>query len=115
MKIGIPGLLAALALLGSLGAGDLIMEVDAGKHDRRDTPFSLNLPRDAAPAALEVTLEALDSKRFVPGYHQRGRLTWNLEAPLPAGSKRRYRLRTIPTGDLLHGLPRVVVKDVSAP
>jgi hypothetical protein len=109
MNTGIPGLLAALALLGSLGAGDLIIEVDAGKRDRAGTPIRLEIPQDPKQAFPFCTLEALEGGKPIPGELHAGVLMWNLEAPLPAGSKRRYRLRPIPPPDTRQDVPPTVI------
>jgi Family of unknown function (DUF6807) len=114
MNTGIPGLLAALALLGSLGAGDLILEVDAGARDRRDIPISLGLPGDSKPAITFCTLEALETGKLIPGQLHGGKLTWNLEAPMTAGSRRRYRLRPIPAPDTRQDLPPTVIGSPSS-
>src|SRR4051794_28207002 len=109
MNTGIPGLLAALALLGSLGAGDLIIEVDAGKRDRVGTPIRLEIPKDAKQTFPFCTLEALEDYKHIPGELHAAELMWNLEAPLPAGSKRRYRLRPIPAPDTRSDIPPTVI------
>ena len=113
MKIG---LLMAFTLLGSTTvAADLVIEVDAGKRDRLDTPIRLEIPRDPAESSPFYTLEALDSRKLVVGQTNSGELIWNLDAPLPAGSKRRYRLKKIPPPDAGLKIPPTVIGNPSRP
>ena len=109
------GLLAAFTLIGPAAvAADLVIEVDAGGHDRLDTPLRIEIPKDPGASSPSYALEALDSRRLVAGQAGLNELIWKLEAPLPAGSKRRYRLKTIPTPDARRDLPPTVIGDPSA-
>ena len=103
------GLLAAFALLVSTATPDLVIEVDAGTHDRIDTPIRLEIPKDPSRTFPFYTFEALDSRKLVAGESRAGELIWKLEAPLPAGSKRRYRLKQVPPPDAGHDLPPTVI------
>ena len=110
MKTGLPGLLAALAMIGvPAAAADVVIEVDAGKHDRIDTPIRLEIPKDPSETFPFYTLEALDTRKLVPGQTGSGELVWKLEAPLAAGSKRRYRLKKIPAPDTRQDRPPTVI------
>ena len=110
------GLLAALTLLGSTAlAADLVIEVDAGAHDRLDTPIRLEIPKAPGEAYPFYTLEALDSRTLVPGQTNSGELFWKLDAPLPAGSKRRYRLKKAPSPNALLKMPPTLIGNPSRP
>jgi hypothetical protein len=93
------GLLAALAVVGSLGAADppgVVIEVDAGKHERRNTPIFVPLP-ERLQKAVFLAAESLDDHTVLPGQLTAtlGREpvgVFILRGTLPAGSKRRYRL-----------------------
>ncbi len=111
MKTGMPGLVAALALIGVPAAADIEIEVDAGKHDRLDTPIRLDLPGGWGGVSHYYHFEALDALKLVAAETRPGELIWKLEAPLPAGTKRRYRLTKIPTPDTRRDLPPTVVHD----
>lgn len=106
------GLVAALAIVGALGIAappSLVIEVDAGAHDRRGTPVRLEVPKDPAQVLPFYKLEALDGGQLVPGELHAGLLTWALDVPLPAGSKRRYRLTRIPPPVDRRDLPPTVI------
>ncbi len=109
MDSRVPGLLACLALLGSLGAGDLLIDVDAGQRDRVGTPIRVLLPKDPDRSFSFGTLENLETRKLVPGQWHAGELIWNLDNPIPAGKTRRYRFRTIPTPDTRRDLPPTVL------
>jgi Methane oxygenase PmoA len=109
MKSVMPCLLAAMAMVGSSAFADLVIEVDAGKHDRVDTPIRVELPKDSGGISHYYNLEALETHKLVAGETRPGELIWKLEAPLPAGSKRRYRLTKIPTPDTRQDLLPTVI------
>ena len=96
-----PRLLASLAILAALGADgpkSVVIEVDAGAHDRRDTPIIIPRP-DGLPASLDLAIEDVDNHQV--GVAQATSLgppgvAWVLLDPLPAGTKRRYRLTPVP-------------------
>jgi hypothetical protein len=102
MKIGIIGFLAGLALIVGLGADDpqsLLIEVDAGAHDRRDTLVRIELPKDLKETFRYSVLEALDTNKVVSGQREDDAIYWALTDPLPSGRKRRYRLTPEPAPD----------------
>ncbi|WP_422931891.1 PmoA family protein [Singulisphaera sp. PoT] len=70
----------------------VVVEVDAGAFERRETPVRLRLP-DALKKSEAFTLEDLDAKAPVPVQRDgEGHITWIVRGPLAAGSKRKYRL-----------------------
>ena len=111
MKTGMPGLVAALAMIGVPARADVVIEVDAGKHDRLDTPIRVEIPKGSGGVSFYYNLESLETRKLVAGETSSGELSWNLEAPLPAGSKRRYRVRKIPAPDTRQDQPPTVVHD----
>ena len=99
MKTNLAWRLAASALLVAMGADDprhIVIEVDAGAHDRRDTPVRFTLPEGRAKAFRFATLEDFTSKRLVPAQRDNEVISWALTDPLPAGATRRYRLTPQP-------------------
>ena len=98
MTTCVPILLATLAALASPGPADppgVVIELTAGRRDRRDTPVFVQLPESLAQAA-SLALESLDDRKPIP-VQSDGRLAaWILRDPLPAGSTRRYRLSRAP-------------------
>jgi hypothetical protein len=95
MKINMAWQLAAVALLVAMGADDpthIVIEVDAGAHDRRDTLVQFTLPKGRGEAFKFSTLEDVASKKLVPGQRDGEVISWALTEPLPAGAKRQYRL-----------------------
>jgi hypothetical protein len=93
MMTRLAGLIAVLGLLGADDPQRLVVEVDAGPHERRETPVFL-----AWPEGLErprgVALEEIEDGRAVPAQvvpGERPGVAWIIR-DLPAGSKRRYRL-----------------------
>jgi hypothetical protein len=97
MKPAVTRGFVALAVLGALGAADpsgVVVEVEAGRHDRRGTPVILPLPDDLVKARGFV-MEGVDDQRpvavqVVPG--DRRAVAWIIDA-LGAGTSRRYRLK----------------------
>ncbi len=96
-----PRLLASLAILAALGAdgpGAVVIEVDAGAHDRRDTPVVVPVP-GGLRALPDLVVERLDDPRPVPAQATSigpPGVAWVLRDALPAGTKRRYRLTPAP-------------------
>lgn len=90
------GLLVSFLSAGSTaGASEtLSVEVAAGKHDRQQTPLSLQIPAQLQDAQQFMLMRA-DTGAEVPIQKQAGdepQLVWLLDEPLPAGETRRYRL-----------------------
>ena len=108
MRTGRIGLVTALALVCSAGAAEprgVVIQVEAGAHERRDTPLLLRLP-DGITDAEVLALERLDDghavtvqKAMEPG----PTAGWVLERPLAPGASRRYLLHPVtrPTRDQL--------------
>lgn len=109
MKTGMPGLVVMLALLSVPASADVVIEVNAGKHDRADTPIRLEIPRSPHEPPPFYTLESLDTRKLIPGQMNSGELVWKLETPLAAGSKRRYHLKQIPRPDTRQAQPPTVI------
>ncbi len=83
-----------LAFSAAAAAETLTVEVRAGKHDRRDVPVSLTLPKSLA-RAKHFSLTRLDTGRVTSVQLARGEspsLVWMIAEPLKAGQRRRYRL-----------------------
>jgi len=102
MRVTCLGFWVALFLAGAAAASDapaVVFEVNAGAHDRRDTPIMVELPSSLRDAN-GFSLENLDNHTFVPvqtmAYHVKGffGVAWILRDPLPAHATRRYRLST---------------------
>ncbi len=103
----IGGLLVA-AVAGIVGADDapgpIVLTVEAGRFDRRDTPVWVELPAGTLPAdgpsAVRLVEEGSPSDTFRVAQVDRNgdsvRLTWILDGPTPAGSRRRFRLDPAP-------------------
>ncbi|HEY2156901.1 MAG TPA: PmoA family protein [Isosphaeraceae bacterium] len=93
-----PRLLSTLAILAALGADGpepVVIQVDAGPHDRRDTPIILPLPQ-GLEARPNLTVERVDDPRPVPAQVTaigRPSVAWVLRDEIPAGTSRRYHLR----------------------
>jgi len=90
----VPGLLLAAAVLGAGDARGVIVEVEAGKHDRRASTVTLPWP-DSLPTTAGATLETLNGTppgevQFLPS--GKPTVAWVVRN-LTAGSRRRYRLR----------------------
>ena len=90
-----PRLLAALVALAALGADgsrSVVVEVDAGPHDRHETPIIIPIP-EGLRAIPHLSVTPLDADGARPAYAQPtpGGVAWVVH-DLPAGAKRRYRL-----------------------
>jgi hypothetical protein len=99
MKTSEIGFLATLMLLVGSGADDprsIIIEVDAGAHDRRDTLVQFTLPKDRKEMFKFSVLESLVENKLCDGQRDDDIISWSLTDPLPAGAKRRYRLTPQP-------------------
>ncbi len=78
----------------------VVFEVEAGAHDRRDTPLSVPLPGSMSDAP-GFALENLETHKYEPvqktAHQAKGGgsgVMWILREPLRAGTTRRYRLST---------------------
>ena len=90
----VPGLLLAVSVLGAADARGVVVEVEAGKHDRRATTVTLPWP-DSLPGGVGAVLETLDGTPPVEAQvlpSGKPTVAWVVRN-LPAGSRRRYRLR----------------------
>lgn len=95
----VPWQLAALVLLFGTGANDprdLLIEVDAGTHDRRDTLVHFPLPAGSRDASAVWTAHDLATGKPVFAQRDRDLIFWTLSDPLAARAKRRYRLTAKP-------------------
>jgi hypothetical protein len=95
MRSTVPGMLLGLAILGASGAADpveVIIEVDAGPHERREAPVVFRLPESLAKEQAFVLKspkgEPLDVQRIPSATAE---VAW-IVRDLPAGAQRRYRL-----------------------
>ena len=92
-------LLTALSLTQATAAAPpLIVEVDAGIHDRTASPVNITLPAEYQKTpGFELT--RLDDKVMIPvqrtPHRLNVRLFWILQKPLAAGQVRRYRLQPL--------------------
>ena len=110
MKTGMPALLLTMAVaISPAGAADIVIEVDAGRHDRLDTPIRVEIAAVPDVTFPYYTLEALESRKLVPGQVDDGAVKWALEAPLAAGAKRRYRLKRAADPGNLREIPPTLV------
>ena len=101
---GRSGMWTALLVLGTAAAtlaGEVEFTVEAGPHERRDTPVVVALP-DSVDISSGVHLTDLERGRAVAAQVLPGtpaRLAWILRGTLPAGSgvtpKRRLRLYSV--------------------
>ncbi len=104
MKSVIPCPMALLVMLASSAVADVVIEVDAGKHDRVDTPIRVELPKDSGGISHYYNLEALDTHKLRAWRDDRSAELISTRAPPlpPAGSQTslstrpRSRLRTNP-------------------
>lgn len=105
-RTGLLGCGLALILSGtSASAGPRVepvdFEVDAGPHERVDTPVAVRFP-EAFRDAAGLVLEDLDDHRAVPVRRSAGadgappEVVWIVRGPLRAGTARRYRLSVRP-------------------
>jgi hypothetical protein len=75
-------------------AKEVVIEVQAGRHDRQGVPVSCEIPGALADVAALKLVQA-DNGRAVPAQvvpGPRPSLVWMIDGKLPAGSTRRYRL-----------------------
>ncbi len=78
------------ALTGLVPAADLRVEVEAGRHPRRDTPVFIDLAAPAARAALVETTGGRE--KAVPAQVDGPRVHWILQGETKPGSSRQFRL-----------------------
>lgn len=100
MNAGVRGVLASLTLALSMAttraaeAAAIVIEVEAGPQERRDTPVVFALPGSLG-APVAATLTQIDDGRPVDVQVIAGTppsVAWIVRDPLPAGATRRYRL-----------------------
>jgi hypothetical protein len=87
-------LAATLRLTPAAAPTDLVIEVDAGAHDRQNTPVVYELP-GALRSQKALTLTRLDNNQSVDVQVESGpipRAVWIIRDKLAAGQARRYRL-----------------------
>ena len=90
-------MLAALILAVAPGADEprsVVVEVEAGRHDRVDTPIILPAPGPIRDVP-DLSLERLDNHQAVPVQATAigsPSVSWIIREPLTAGATRRYRL-----------------------
>ncbi len=70
----------------------LVVEVDAGQHERRGTLVHVLLPAGEKVRDGAFRVEPLDDTKLTLGQADAGTVVWALGEPLPAGAKRRFRL-----------------------
>jgi hypothetical protein len=86
-------LMVTTVMLGTATAGPIVIEVAAGKVDRKNVPVSFPLPTELA-TTTRLFLTHLDSNRQVPCQYEAGppaRLHWMLD-DLPQGRTCRFRI-----------------------
>jgi hypothetical protein len=113
MKTGAIGFLALLTFLIGSGADDprsMVIEVDAGAHDRRDTLVQFTLPKDRQEMFKFSMLQSLDENKLLHGQREGDVISWSLTDPLPAGAKRRYRLTPMPAPDDTRPVPPTLIR-----
>jgi hypothetical protein len=72
----------------------IVIEVSAGDIDRIDTPIHIPLPNHL-PDSVDFNLQNTENNNVVPGQRfSDDTILFILDAPLPAGSRRRYLLTT---------------------
>ena len=87
-------LAATLRLTPAATPKGVLIEVDAGAHDRQNTPVFYELPEDLR-SQKAFTLKRLDNNQSVDVQVESGlvpRAVWIIRDKLPSGQARRYRL-----------------------
>src|SRR5262245_27569964 len=102
MTKGVLNLVLGLVLVGSVGAAEprgVVIQVEAGAYERRDTPISFPVPA-ALKGPQMFTMESLDGQETIPAQRTLSlepRIGAILKGTMPASSKRRYRI--VPVAD----------------
>ena len=86
-----------------------VLEVQAGKYDRLQTPLSVDAPQQTDPQR-KWTLTRCDRSEQILVQQVGGRLYWILAEKLPAGESRRYQLESSAQVDQ-PAVPQAVCED----
>lgn len=117
MSQWLAGIATFFPLLIAGCASGTVIEVRAGKFDRRETPIHADLPLRShslgrgrlvrVDDGREVPIQVIIGMHIGPFTLASDAAEWILEEPLPAGAVRRYRMEGSPSGAPEPGAPRV--------
>ena len=95
--LALPFLVATVHLSPAAAPTAVVIEVEAGAHDRQDTPVFCDIP-EALRSEKVLSLTRLDNNQPVDVQIERGPVphaAWIVRDKLPAGHVRRYRLSSV--------------------